>query len=251
MVYSVKINTEEVQQWIDSHVLKQMRYAGHIALRRTAFLARSGVIDQMRARFDRPTPYTLKNSVYVDKATKGYEDPRARVYITDFGGKGTAAEKFLLPEFQGGGRQRKPLEKQLIGMRLMGSGQYAIPAQGAKRDAYGNPQRGQIQQIRSALRIASSSGVSANRTGSKRSQRKASGSDYFVGEINGEQGIWQRMKGGSAFGALIRPVFIFTDRAPRYRIRVPFDRIIQNVAKARLKEQYERAFSEAIATAKR
>ncbi len=243
----ITANNLKVAGWLDKKALKQMQFAQVVALNRTARLVKEGELQVMRSRFDRPTPYTM-NSLYTLPARKAQAVAEAKVYFRDSTFKGTPATKYLKPEVYGGGRSHKRFERALINRGLMKRSQYAVPAAGARLDSYGNVSRGQIVQVLSALRAFGEQGYQANRTKSKRSQRKGAKSRYFVGNPGGEgEGVWQRVR--SAFGEGVKPIFIFA-QAPRYRVRVPFEKIAENITKARLPREFERAFADAMRTAR-
>ena len=112
---------------------------------------------------------------------------------------------------------------------LIRTGQFLVPAQGAKLDANGNMRRSQIRQILAAFRA-------------KNSKR------YFFGAADGEVGIWERVK--SAFGEGLRPVMIVTDGAPTYRARFPFFAIATNTVKANYERVATKAIDEALRTSR-
>lgn len=247
MQIKMTTNAADVAQWIDKRVLKQMHFAQVVALNRTAKIVKQGELEVMRARFDRPTPYTM-SSLFTMPAKRGQSQLFAKVYFKDESFKGIAATKFLAPGVYGGQRGHKRSERALIANGLMKADQYLVPAAGARLDAYGNVKRGQVVQVLSALKAFGQQGYMANRTGSKRSQRKSSKSDYFVGNPGGEgQGIWQRVQFGHGTGA--KPIFMFAS-APKYRVIVPFEKIADNMTKKHLPVQYAIAFDEAMKTAK-
>jgi hypothetical protein len=237
---------EQVNQLLknlDDVSRKHIPFAVAMALTKTAQLGATGVVDVMRRRFDRPTPYSL-NSLRVVTAKKSDAQPSARVYFKDDAFKGTPASRYLSPEVHGGPRSQKRFERALIARGLMKSGKFAVPAAGAQLDQYGNVRRSQIVQILSALRAFGEQGYVANRTGSKRSQRKAAAAQYFVGAIDGVEGVWQRQMFGSGEG--VRPVFLFTAAAPHYRVLVPLDKIVENVARARFGGEFKSALEFAL-----
>lgn len=231
---------------MDDVGLKHVPFAAALALTRTAQKAQKGVLAVMNQRFDRPTPFAL-NSLRVVPAKKSDPQPMAKVYFKDDAFKGTPASKFLTPEVYGGARNAKRFERALIGKGLMRSGQFAVPAAGAQLDAYGNVRRAQIVQILSALRAFGEQGYMANRTNSKRSQRKGAVAQYFVGKMDDIEGIWQRKQFGHGEG--IRPIFVFTDSSPKYRVRVPFDKVVENVARAQFPREFKSALDYALQTA--
>jgi hypothetical protein len=233
-------NLSAVQAALSKTEREQIPFATALALTKTAQKVKAGEIAVMKRNLDRPTNFTL-NSLFVKAATKATQ--QARVWFKDFAPKGTPAGDYLQPQVQGGQRKLKRHEKALIARGLMKSTQYAVPAAGAKLDQYGNMKRTQYVQLLSQLRAFGEQGYSANATGSKRSTRKRRSGAYFVATINGEQGVWQEVQ--SAFGAGARPVLLFVDRDPSYRVRFPFFKIAENMVKS----NYEREFKAALDTA--
>ena len=53
---------------------------------------------------------------------------------------------------------------------------------------------------------------------------------------------------GSSTG--VRPVFLFTDSAPKYKVIVPFFKIADNIIKANYSKEFSKALDRAIATAR-
>ena len=128
----------------------------------------------------------------------------------------------------------------------MKPGQYALPAASALNQ-FGNVPRGTIMKILSGLGAAETvSGVQANATGSKRSKRKGNAQKYFAGEVDGTQGVWERKK--TAWGDAVRPVFIFSDGEPGYRVILPFYKIADNIVKANRVREFQSAMDTALAT---
>jgi hypothetical protein len=228
---------------LDDVARKHLPFAVAMGLTKTAQLAQAGMLDVMRQRFDKPTPFSM-NSLRVVPAKKSDAQPFAKVYFKNDAFKGTPASKYLSPEVHGGPRSQKRFERALIARGLMKGGKFAVPGSGAQLDQYGNVRRSQIVQILSALRAFGEQGYTANRTGSRRSQRKGAMAQYFVGSIDGVEGVWQRQRFG--FGEGVRPVFVFTDSAPQYRVLVPFDKIVENVARARFAGEFKSALDFAL-----
>lgn len=249
-VITVGTNVADVARSIDAKVIRQLPFIRSLALNRTAKIVKEGVIQVMRQRFDRPTSYTL-NSLRIIAADRKQAQQEAKVYFKDDAGKGTPASKYLTPGFYGGVRRHKRFEKALIAKGLMKSDQYALPASGAQMDAFGNMKRGQIVQILSALKAFGEQGYMANRTGSKRSAKKGARAAYFVGDPVGMgEGIWKRTKAsGGTMGGGVLPVLMF-GKAPRYRVTVPFEKIVENMARKHLPIEFAKAFDEAMRTAR-
>lgn len=204
---------------------------------------KSGTLRAMRQRLDRPTSTTM-NSLYVKMAKKG--DPVARSYFKDAWASGIPADRYLRQTVHGGARRHKRFEKALIARGLMKSSQYAIPAASAMNQ-YGNVSGATVMRILSGLGAAESAGgYQANATGSKRSRRKGNAERYFVGDVGGTEGVWERKK--TAFGDAVRPVFVFSDSAPRYRAIVPMFKIADNIVKANYMTEFTSALDQALAT---
>ena len=201
-------------------------------------------ITVMQKRLDRPTPTTL-NSLFVKMATK---TRAAEVYFKDSWASGIPADTYLQQVVSGGLRPHKRFEKSLIARGIMRSGQYAVPTP-AFMNQYGNVSRGTMLKILSGLGAAESSrGYQANATGSARSRRKGNARRFFAGEIDGTHGVWKRKSLGK--GDEVRPVFIFSDSAPRYRTIFPFFKIGQNIVNANYQADAATAWAEAMASAR-
>lgn len=224
---------------------KQVTFATAVALTRTAQLVKKGELDVMRKRLDRPTPTTL-NSLFVKPATK--QKLEARVWFKDSFASGIPADTYMQAAVYGGTRRHKRLEKALIARQIMKPGQYAIPAK-EFLNQYGNITGGLAKKVLSGLGAAeTTSGYQANATGSRRSRRKGNADRFFVLDgLDRSRGIWERK--GTAWGDAIRPVFLFAD-APRYKIRVPFQKIAENIVKANLDKQFEVALQQAMRSAR-
>ena len=238
-------NVEELSKAFRVLGSKQVPFAFALMATRLAQLVKKGELAVMKARLDHPTPTTL-NSLYVKAAKKG--NPEARTFFKDAWTSGVPADTYLQQAVKGGRRPHKRFEKALIGKGIMQPGQYAIPAPSALNQ-FGNVPRGTIMKILSGLGAAETvSGVQANATGSKRSKRKGNAQKYFAGDVDGTNGIWERKK--TAFGDAVRPVFIFSESEPGYRVIVPFYRIADNIVKANREREFASAMDQALATAR-
>lgn len=224
---------------------KQIPYALMLAQTRLALNhIKPGIAEVMGKRLDRPTP-TTKNSLFARAATKARP---AQVWFKDAWTSGVPADKYLQQAVQGGTRPHKRFERSLIAQGLMRSGQYAVPTSDYLNQ-YGNVSRGTMTRILSGLGAAESGrGHQANATGSKRSQRKGNAERYFVGALGDESGVWERKK--SAFGDGAKPVFLFTNSAPQYRVIFPFYKIGENIGKAHGQAELAGALRDAILSAK-
>lgn len=240
---NARTNIEELSKALRMVGEKQLPFAFALMATRLAVLVKKGELSVLKARIDRPTTTTL-NSLYVKPATKG--KPEARTFFKDAWTSGVPADTYLQQAVKGGRRPHKRFEKALIAKGLMKPGQYALPAASALNQ-FGNVPRGTIMKILSGLGAAETvSGVQANATGSKRSKRKGNAQKYFAGEVDGTQGVWERKK--TAWGDAVRPVFIFSDGEPGYRVILPFYKIADNIVKANRVREFQSAMDAALAT---
>lgn len=186
-------------------VTKQARFAMVAALTRTALEVRSGLYDEMRQTFDKPTPYTM-NSLRVVPATMN--KPEAVVQFKDY--PWSAADHYLQAQIQGGKRQQKRSERLLRFRGYLGPDQAAVPANKADLDAYGNVKRGLLQRALSNLGAQFDKYSNTPARGTR--QRDRSVREFFVmpGSDGRPVGIFQR-NGKSA-----RP-FMFFVNTPTYR----------------------------------
>jgi hypothetical protein len=224
---------------------KQIHYALMLAQTRLATQrVKPGMLKVMTQRLDRPTPTTMK-SLFAQSATK---QRGAKVWFKDQWTTGIPADAYLQQAVRGGPRPHKRFEKSLIAQGLMKSGQYAIPSLGLLNQ-YGNVSRGVMTRILSGLGAAEGGrGYQANATGSKRSQRKGNAERYFAGTVDGEAGVWERKT--SAFGAGVKPAFLYTEGAPQYRTIFPFFKIGENIVQAHYRVELANALREALSTAR-
>lgn len=219
---------------------RRLNAAMATALTRAALEVRDAVKTEMRAVFDRPTPYTM-NSLFVRPATA--QRLAADVYFKDDrAGSGTPATKYLLPQVEGGSRGAKGLEVALRAVGVLPAGWFVVPGAGARLDAYGNVSRGQIIQVLSQLRITLVAGATRNLPFDARKQitaQRRAGGRFFVikpGAKGAAPGVYQR----EFLGKTITPVFIFVRKAT-YRTRLDFDRITRTTAAAKLPGHLQRA----------
>jgi hypothetical protein len=234
---------KETQQSLRGFSDRRMAATLATALTRTAVEVRAGVQQELPRVFDRPTPYTV-NSLFVRPARA--DKLEAEVFFKDeFGTSrlGIPATKYLLPEVRGGARRSKAFEKALRQAGVLPFGRFAMAGAGARLDAHGNVDRGQLIQILSQLRITRTAGHQRNLAfGAKgvAAQRKAGGR-FFVkqGRKGGPPGIYQR----ELIGRNATPVFIFT-RPPSYSPRFPFEAIAGRIAEAKLSGHVRRAIAE-------
>lgn len=197
---------------------KNVKFAGVIALTKTAVIVKADVQEEMKQSYDRPTRYTL-NSVFIQPATKS--TLQARVGFKDrAAGSGRPALKYLLPTLEGKPRGHNGVESVLISRGLMPSNRYVVPGRGVRLNKNGNITRNQI--------IAILKGIA-----------KGKGSPYFVGVIKGTHGVWLRK------GRSVRPVLIFV-RKPRYKKLFYFHKTAEDSFNKNFNTEYEKSLLKAL-----
>lgn len=233
----------------------ERRLAAAIAtgLTRTAVAVRGGLQRELSSRLDRPMPYTVTAlrytpataaslSAYVGFDINAVTDIRGSVM--EFRRGETPASKYLQPQVRGGERALKRAEKLLNMAGWLPDGWVTVPGQGARLDAYGNMERGQIIQILSQLRINALSGFNRDMSFNARSQLRAqrrAGGRFFVLRPGGKAapGVYQR----ETMGGTITPVLMFVRRA-QYRQRFDFYGLGGALARRTLGAEVQRAIAE-------
>lgn len=254
---------EALRATIDGFSARRLAAAQATALTRTAVQVRDTVKARLPRVFDRPTPYTLA-SLYAKGATAtslqagvGFKDESSGASSS------TPATKYLGPHTAGGGRHVKRMEKALQARGAMPQGWFAVPASGARLDAYGNVSRGQVQQIISQLGTELLTGDSRTlrrRPGEtdaqwqarrRKAYGKAGGQYTAVSQPRGKlkPGIYLaqardfgRKLGLGRTGRLV-PVFIFV-RAIRYQARFDFEGMAQQLGQQILPAELQRAVAD-------
>ncbi|MBK8706683.1 MAG: hypothetical protein IPN33_25955 [Saprospiraceae bacterium] len=83
----------------------------------------------MKRVFDRPTPFTINNSLYIKPSTR--DDLQAEVWLKGDGmyesSKATPAVKYLSPEIFGGPRQARSSELDLRRAGYLESDMFTVP----------------------------------------------------------------------------------------------------------------------------
>lgn len=248
----IRENLNEITSNLTLVEREQFPFAMGKGLTNTADKGLNALQSHMDQVFDRPTKYT-KRSFYVKPAKKN--DRSVSINAREFAGKGTPGYKYLMPEAYGGGRRMKRFERALS---PLSGGQYAIPARGAKLDRYGNVSRGQVVKVLSRLKAAeSTAGYKANAskdTIAKLRKRKKTvattghTSDYFVArsKTGGKPlGIYQLKRKGA-----VEPVFIFTQKRPKYDARFMFERTVTVAFNTHFKDEFGYAMQHAVRTAR-
>jgi hypothetical protein len=229
---------------------RQAPFVAAVTLTRSMKDAQVAIKSEMQRAFVGPTTYTL-NGTFLKPAKK--TDLEARVWVKDNpSGKGTPADRFLLPQIYGGSRGQKGMERLLQRSGLMQQGWYAVPGVGAQLDGNGNVKRSQIAQILSQLKLQRGAGFESRATGSARSNRTIArqGVTYFAlaKKRRGlEPGIY--LKRRFAHGTAVRPVFTFV-QSVEYQPRLRFFEVGTAVANARFPRHFETEWAKAVAGAR-
>jgi len=253
MRYDVRADLKDALKMLEGLQKDQIPFATAYALTQTAKAAQKDVEGVIRQVFNSPTPYTQR-AVFVRAATK--QRLIAEVQLKDTTSKGVPAVRYLIHHITGGSRGQKGFENLLQRQGLLLPGQYAVPTRAAKLDAYGNVPRGTLNAILSQLQA--SRDVLARETPASKARamkrRKRRVTRYFVAQTGRAAtkhlapGIYERV--GFGFGDAIRPVFIFTERPPKYRKRFPFYETIDRAVQRELVPKFEEGFRVAAATAR-
>jgi hypothetical protein len=258
-VIDIKVTgLQDLQRDLQDFSERRLRAAAATALTRTAVQMRRELQEQVSQVFDRPTPYTLRQLRYVGatgqrlSAAIGFnvvaitDEQGSVIRYADLGPGETPAGRYLTPNIDGGSRRAKRVEEALRAIGALPQGWFAVPAQGANIDAFGNITRGQIQQILSQLRVQLLSGTNRTMSFNARqqiaAQRKAGGR-FFVMPVGGktQPGVYQR----ELTGRNITPVLIFV-RSANYRRRWDFNRQAREIADRELPRQMDRAIGESL-----
>jgi hypothetical protein len=251
MKLDVKVDLKALEAAMNGLAKDQVPFATAYALTQTAKAAQKEVEREIPRVFDRPTPFT-RQAIRIRPATK--RRLQSEVLIKDYAAKGNAAVKWLLAQVYGGPRNQKAFERLLSWSGAMPAGWYAVPTSYAPIDQYGNVSGASINRILSQLQARRD--LSQNESAANRTKRNAKRRlDRYFAVLPGRErtrhlkpGIYERISFG--FGSSVRPIFIYTPNAPRYRPRLRFDKIVRDTVQAQLGLQFKRGFALAARTAR-
>jgi hypothetical protein len=251
-------NSKEVAQAMGAMV-RQYRSGARSALNTVTRYAIEDVREEMRKRFDRPTPYVLR-AVDGEFASGQSATVETAVKLRYPGGKGVDPNSVLQAEFEGGARNDKRMERALMRLGVLNTGWNVVPGTGIpddKMDRYGNVKGSYIVQILAYFQAFSEQGYKANMKPKRIKQlarhgqtdkgfKTIKGVEYFISRGRGtfagrgaqratehagdrkrqEQhlpaGIWSR---SGIHGSILKPVFMFV-RRPIYRKAMDFDQVV-------------------------
>lgn len=245
MRINAESNASDIAQRIRA-LGSQALFAAAVSLTRAAKDAQDAERKEMMRAFDRPTAYAL-NGTFLKAATK--QNLEARIWVKDAaGGRGTPADRFLLPEIYGGKRGQKGMERMLQRAGLLPAGWFAVPAAGAQLDGNGNVKRSQVNQILAQLQVQRTAGHESRRSNSGAARRSSATYIALTTATRGlKPGIYLKRKG--AGGAAIQPVFIFVSKV-QYRPRFKFTEVGEKVGMERFNVHFETEITKAFATAR-
>ena len=238
-MFRIEADTAALASALTDLAAKQLPYALRLAQNETGKAVVEGLKVQMRSVFDRPTPFTL-NAFFVEFAKAGR--PVMTVRRKDM----VEGRHYLGIEEAGGARPQTGVERRLEGRAgFTGRHRHLVPGPGARLDRYGNMSQGQRNQVLSQVQAQRDS--TANETSSSRS-RKSKRERYFL--IGGDDdshlapGVWERR------GRSVVPIYLFVSAAPVYASRLAFERVTNEIAKARFPAELAAAMRKALATAR-
>lgn len=231
---------------------KQKAFATRVAITRLSARVAAEERKAIATVFDRPTPFTLRSVLNVQRNTgTGYVRV---VKIRDEAAKGTAPEKYLAAQVEGGERRAKRFERAFRFIDFQNNEftdrqMFAVPGRGANLDAYGNVPGSRIVRILSAIKAAQpTAGYEANIT-DKSKKRYSKRERYFMGKAGPGRrtmAIWERHGPGLRN---IKPVFVAVEQ-PRYKPRLDFFGIGERLVAREYQPEFERALDEALRTAR-
>lgn len=254
---SVQITGLDKAQRLVSGLERQVRFAASLTLNTLArYPVREALQREMRDSLDRPTPFTLNSIKLVKPAT--VRDPSALIDFKEISGGARPASDYLRWQVRGGQRRLKAFEVMLRSVGVLPTGYYIVPGAGAKFDAYGNVQRGQITATLSYFRAFPEEGrgfkmnaTAATRRRMAKGTRSKLGYRYFVGrpgDGRGQLGIYQDVRITTGVRELL-PVFLFVQWT-RYEPRLDLAYAAQVTVRREAGPTFRAALAQALRTAR-
>lgn len=188
-----------------------------------AWDVRTAERDAMLKVFDRPTPFTLGSIGLVGGRNGKARPDKLSVSVAPK----IEAERYLLPEVEGGTRRKKRSEHLLAG--------YYVPSKYAQLNQYGNYPPHKLNAV---LANTGKAFDKAQRTPHGKKTK------YFMGKTKtGKRAVMVHYGPIEANGAQrFRPELLLVSRPPTYRTRLPWFDIGQRVLRAKFDRTMERAF---------
>ena len=287
MQIDVRVDLKNAERYLQGLRKDQVPFATAYALTQTAKDSQQRIVDDMRRSFDRPKPFTL-NGTFVSPATKSRLEATVKLkdgYARGGGenSKRGTPDKYLRAQVQGGARRNTAFERMLIHNGLMPPGYFAIPTNLAPRDAFGNVPPGYYTRIMSQLGVgdefqrarrgkqkprrpmsvgpikrkqqdASKRAAKEEKARATKPLKPKATPKYPIFNVYPKReknkhlapGIYERLTSG--VGKTLRPLFIYVDKPPTYKVRLEFDRIVRDTIALRLRTNFERGYALADAT---
>lgn len=243
----LKFDASILKRRFDDLGSRQLPFAIALTLTRVGYVIQGAESAEIGAAFDRPTPYTMK-SVVVLKATK--KNLSVVILVKDEAPKGTPPVKYLAPGVYGGSRRVKRFERALRAAGILGPNELAVPARGAKLNAYGNISSGTYTSILSVLKASPDPMQNITEASKKRNKRPRA---FFVrpeakrGKL--PRGVWERR--GAAGKARLVLLFV-QENDVSYEKRYKFFTVVDQVLRrGEMRKQFKIAMREARRTARR
>lgn len=212
MKIDIRFDTSQITRQLTDLQRKQIPFATALALTRLAEAVKDEMPGELSRVLDRPRPFTTKNAIYTQRATK------SRLYAV-VGFKRIQA-RYLEALIEGGRRELKGSEQRFLGRPI-------VPGPDIRLDAYGNVPRATLVRI---LRAA---------------QSKTYLSDgRFVFVTN--DGVFARRKGKRTVQSLL----LFADRRPVYAQTIDLQGVARRVIARRGQAEFNRALVQALRTAR-
>lgn len=247
MRVTVKFDTTQVKRYLTDLERNQVPFATAVALTRTAKRVQTGLVDEMKREFDRPTPWTLK-STFLRSATKRNLEAIVGIKDQAYAGNRLSSAQILSHQFAGGARQVKALEMWLRRAGYLGTQEFVAPGAGAKLDRYGNMSRGQVQQILSQLKAGGD--PASHASGSARSKRNVKRAGKIFWSLGGDRtahlprGVWQR------HGLhLVKPLLIAV-KSPSYTRRIDLRKLGEAIVRQNAQREFNTALEAALRSAR-
>ena len=251
MAEAVEFDLNGVMRKLDRINQYQVPFAASLALNRIAVDMRDQLRETMKTTFRNPVPFTL-NSLYIKASNK--RNLEIEVGLKEFAPKGNPASKYLLSQIKGGDAYDTRFQKSLRYKQLLQPGMYAIPTQSdyIRRNQYDNMMPSQYTEILYSLRaFRDASAFSFTRHANK----KKNTTEYFAVTQT------RRTKRGYLYPGIYRQnvdpgyekdraIFWFQRRIPQGKANFPLTQIGRDFANQNWDQQFGRALSEAIASAR-
>lgn len=224
---------------LDRRQREQIPFALALTVTRLARRVETDLRKDMRAQFDRPTPYTL-SSTFATMATKLHPQAEVGIKAEPEGKSRIGPADVLRHQFAGGERARKALEGWLTRAGYISEREFLVPGAKARLDQYGNMSRGQVQQILSQLRAGLDPATYASRSARSRRRVRKAGVLFWSRGGTLPRGVWKRE------GRTVEPILMVARVTPQYAQRIDLPAIAAAVVKRYQDEEFYTALRQAI-----